>query len=252
MARLTYGERLDRFDELIGEAKARSDADRALVSLLDEGVFDSLSRTHVVGALADTAGAAGSAALRSEFAAAREQFGTTKPHNRAGYCDLMLGCLWALGKRDGPGGTDVFVEAMAHANRSVRDKGLIILAAVGDDRAWDDMLAELRGRLAKKINGTRRGGEALTIIEYLARHCGQNADRKALLEVCSGSAGVMCRMLRLSHDCISVLALAARRQRRLTLGHTSRLHHGSLRPRRRRAGSTSPAGTLSNLPTADR
>lgn len=181
MPRLTHLDRLDKFSELLGEAKSRSDSDRALVSLLNDGVFDWLTRTDVVVALGDTAGPAGSAALRGEFAAAMEQYATTKPHNRAAYCDLMCACVWALGKRDGPGGTDLFVKAAAHANRSVRHYGFMILAAVGDDRAWNDLLADLRGRLAKKTTSTWRGGEALEIIEYLARHCGLNADRGALL-----------------------------------------------------------------------
>jgi hypothetical protein len=180
LPRISYVERLDRFDELLGEAKARSDADLALVGLLGNGVFDLLSRLHVVAALGDTTGPDGSAALRSEFNAARAEWETTKPR-RSWYVDLMCACVWALGKRDGSSGTEVFLEAAAHANRAVRDYGLVALAAVGDDRAWEDMLAALAGRLAKKITSAQRSGEELMIIEYLARHCGRNADRRARL-----------------------------------------------------------------------
>jgi hypothetical protein len=178
---MTYIQRLDRFDELLDEAKARGHADRALVNLLGNGAFDAWSRTHVVAALGDTTGPDGPAALRSEFAAAKARFETAKPHNRAGWADLMCACVWALGRRDGPGGTDVFIEAAAHVNRSVRGYGLTALAAVGDDRAWNDMLAALKRQLARKITSARRAGEVLDIIAYLARHCEQDAARRALL-----------------------------------------------------------------------
>jgi hypothetical protein len=166
---------------MLGEAKARGDADRALVSLLGEGVYDSNTRLEVVAALGDTTGPDGSLALRAEFAAARTHFQRCKPHRRAEYVDLMCACVWALGKRDGPRATELCIEAAYHANRAVRDYGQMILAAVGDDRAWDDMLCALAGLLAKKISSAQRSGEALMIIEYLARHCGRNADRRARL-----------------------------------------------------------------------
>jgi hypothetical protein len=176
-----WEQRLQRFEELLGEAKARSDADRALVSLLGDGVYDSYSRLEVVAALGDTTGPDGSPGLRAEFAAAMAHFQTCKPHRRAEYVDLMCACVWALGKRDGPGATDLCIAAAGHSNRDVRDYGLTILAAVGDDRAWDDMLAALADRLAKKISSAQRSVEALMITEYLARHCGRNADRRARL-----------------------------------------------------------------------
>jgi hypothetical protein len=157
------------------------DACGALVSLLRDVVYDSYTRIGVIAALGDTAGPDGSPALRADFAAARSAFETCKPHRRAEYVDLMCACVWALGKRAGPYATDLYIEAADHVNRNVRDYGLCILAAVGDDRAWDDMLAALAGRLAKKISSTRRGGEALMIITYLARHCGRDADRRARL-----------------------------------------------------------------------
>jgi hypothetical protein len=43
--------RYDRFHELLGEAKARGDADGALVALLGEGAFNTWARTLVVAAL---------------------------------------------------------------------------------------------------------------------------------------------------------------------------------------------------------
>jgi hypothetical protein len=173
--------RRQRFEELLGEARARSDADHALATLSRAVVYDSYTRLAVVEALGDTAGPDGSPALRADFAAARAEFETCKPHRRAEYVDLMCACVWAVGKRDGPHATDFYIEAADHANRNVRDYGLSILAAVGDDRAWDDMLAALAERLAKKISSAQRGGEARMIITYLARHCGRDADRRARL-----------------------------------------------------------------------
>ena len=85
------------------------------------------------------------------------------------------------GQTGGPGSTDILVEAAAHASAKVRDYGLVTLAAVGDDRAWDDMLADLRERLARRITSASRQGEALVVIAYLARHCGRDAGRKIRL-----------------------------------------------------------------------
>lgn len=173
--------RYDRFSELLGEARARGDADRALVALLDDGAFNTRARTLVVAALGDTKGQAGVAAIRGEFAAAAGQYETTSRHSRPDYRDLMCACVWALGKRDGPGSTDVLAEAAVHGSAAVRDYGLVALAAVGDERAWDDMLADLRARLAKRITSASRQGEALVVIAYLARHCGSDAGRRVRL-----------------------------------------------------------------------
>jgi hypothetical protein len=173
--------RYDRFNELLGEAKARGDADGALVALLGDGAFNTWARTLVVAALGDAKGPAGVAAVRCEFAAAADHYATASRHSRSDYRDLMCACVWALGKRDGPGSTDILAEAGSHASAAVRDYGLVALAAVGDDRAWDDMLAGLRARLAKRITSASRQGEALVVIAYLARHCGRDAGRRIRL-----------------------------------------------------------------------
>ena len=119
--------------------------------------------------------------LRARSAASSpppHQCATAKSHSRSDFRDLMCACVWALGKRGGPGSTDILVEAAAHTSAKVRDYGLVTLAAVGDDRAWDDMLADLRERLARRITSASRQGEALVVIAYLARHCGRDASRK--------------------------------------------------------------------------
>jgi hypothetical protein len=179
--RMTYLDRSGRVDELLGEARSRSDADQALAALLDDNALDSWIRTKAVAALGEVTGPAGSSVVRSEFSAARARFETSKPHNRADDCDLMCACVWALGHRDEPAATDMLVEAAGHASASVRDYGLSVLAAVGDDRAWDDMFAALELRLAKRISRARQAGEVLLFIGYLARHCAQKHDRSARL-----------------------------------------------------------------------
>jgi HEAT repeat protein len=185
LPRITQLERSDRFDEVLGEARSRSDADRALVELLGDPALDTWFRIRAVAALGDVTGPDGSSALRREFVAGSAQFETAKPHDRAGYYDLMCACLWALGKREGPAATDVLVAGTAHASWHVRSYGFMILAAVGDDRAWNDMLASLARRLAKKITSERQADEAQLIIAYLARHCAGHADR------CTRLAGLL-------------------------------------------------------------
>lgn len=182
---MTYIERSDRFDEVLGEARSRSDADRALAELLGNLALDTWFRTKTVAALGDASGPVGSSALRREFVAANAHFETAKPHSRAAYRDLMCACMWALGKRDGRAATDILIEGTAHASWNVRNYGFMILAAVGDDRAWDDMLAALAERLQKKITSERRADEAELVIAYLARHCGRDADR------CTRLAGLL-------------------------------------------------------------
>jgi hypothetical protein len=177
---MSFIERADSFEELLGEACSRADADLALAGLLADPDLEPF-RTATVAALGDVAGPVGSAAIRAQFTSARGQFATAKPHSRSTYRDLMCACLWALGKRDGAAATDVLVEATAHASNDVRDYGLTILAAVGDDRAWDDMERSLAGRLARKITSPRQAVEAVHIIEYLARSGAGNRDRSVRL-----------------------------------------------------------------------
>jgi hypothetical protein len=106
MARMSLGDRVGRFEELLGEARSRSDADQALARLLADPPLDAFLRIDVVAALGDVAGPVGSAVIRAEFISACALFETAKPHNRWIYRDLMCACLWALGKRDGPAATD--------------------------------------------------------------------------------------------------------------------------------------------------
>jgi hypothetical protein len=181
LARMSFMERSDKFDELLGEARSRGDADLAVVGLLADPNLDPWFRTKAVAALGDLTGPVGSGAIRAEFSAARALFATAKPHNRSWYCDLMCACLWALGKRDGAAATGVLVDATAHPSWVVRDYGFSTLAAVGDDRAWDDMAGSLARRLARKITSERQADEAVWIVRYLARHCAGHSDRSEQL-----------------------------------------------------------------------
>lgn len=178
--RMSFMERAERFQALLAETRSRADADQALAGLLADPDLEPF-RTQTVAALGDVAGPAGSAAIRAEFAEALAEFATAKPHDRPVYRDLMCACLWALGKRDGPAATDVLLEATVHASYEVRDYGFVIIAAVGDDRAWDDMQRSLAARLSRKITSPRQAGEAVHIIEYLARSAAQNSDRRSRL-----------------------------------------------------------------------
>lgn len=178
---MSFTERADRFEELFGETRSRSDADQVLAGLLADRALEPSFRIDVVAALGDVAGPVGSAVIRAEFISAWAQLEKAKPHNRWIYRDLMCACLWALGKRDGPAATDVLAEATAHASFDVRSYGFMILASVGDDRVWDDMRASLALRLAKKITSERQANEAIWTIRYLARHCTRNSDRREQL-----------------------------------------------------------------------
>lgn len=79
---MTYLQRVERFEEALGEARSRSDADRALVRLLAEA-FDPLSRTLVVAALGDVTGASGVPASLVQFAEAKEDFAAAAGSQRS-------------------------------------------------------------------------------------------------------------------------------------------------------------------------
>jgi hypothetical protein len=59
MPRLTYVERSARFDAVLRSAKARSDADQALLALLADPARDWLERIEIVAALGDVRGPRG-------------------------------------------------------------------------------------------------------------------------------------------------------------------------------------------------
>ena len=136
----------------------------------------------IAAALGDVRGPAGSAALRSAVAEAFAQLRAGGPRVRQKFGDVAYASVGALGQRDGAAATDVLLEAARQPHPDVSDLGLDALAAVGDDRAWDEMAARLaevsRGKSAP---GGRRQAEIRHIIEYLAKYAPLASDRAAWL-----------------------------------------------------------------------
>jgi hypothetical protein len=90
---MSFMERSDRFDELLGEARSRGDADQAVVGLLADPDLDPWFRTKAVAALGDVTGPVGSSALRAELSLmARE--GLRRCSEPGGYRSAMA-LTWA-------------------------------------------------------------------------------------------------------------------------------------------------------------
>ena len=179
---MTYVERAEKFDVTLAAAVAGKNADQALAGLLADPALDMPERTRVAAALGDTRGPAGSAALRKAFSATMERGSvagrSTWPQER----DLICACVIALARRDGPAATDVYLAASGHTNAVVRTYGVSALAPVGDDRAWDAVLARLEDILHRKTSPDgRRWEEAADAIQYLARHSPAGSERAVRL-----------------------------------------------------------------------
>jgi hypothetical protein len=181
MSRMTFVERVDRFEAALAVAVSGRDADQVLAEMSARVAVNSFEQISLVAALGDTRGPDGSAALRAAFAAALGKYATASRSTRPEYRDHLCACVIALAKRDGPAATDVYATAAGHANPNVREYGMTALAPVGDDRAWEEILARLDGLLARKVSPTtshsRRWEEACGAIEYLARHSGEASGR---------------------------------------------------------------------------
>ena len=174
MSRMTLAERVDRFEAALAVAVSGSDADQVLADMSARVTVNSFEQISLVVALGDTRGPDGSAALRAVFNAALSKYAAASRSTRPEYRDLLCACVVALAKRDGPAATDVYATAARHANPAVREYAMTALAPVGDDRAWDEILARLDGMVERKVNptssGSRRWEEVSGAIEYLARH----------------------------------------------------------------------------------
>jgi hypothetical protein len=178
MPRLTYAERAARFDAALRTAKARSDADQALLAMLADPVRDWREKIGIVAALGDVQGPVGSAVIRHAFADATGMLATARPGQRSWLTDLACAAVYALCKRDGAAATDIFVAAAFHPSRDISGYGIHALVSAGDDRAWDDVMTTLGEILRTKVSaGTQRSAQALAAIEYLARHAGPGTDR---------------------------------------------------------------------------
>jgi hypothetical protein len=174
MSRMTFVERIDRFEAALAVAVSASDADQVLAGMSATVAADSFEQIRLVAALGDTRGPDGSAALSAVFDAGLGKYATASRSTRPAYRDLLCACVIALAKRDGPAATGVYATAASHANPAVREYAMTALAAVGDDRAWDEILVHLDAMLDRKVNPTtsrsRRWEEACGAIQYLARH----------------------------------------------------------------------------------
>jgi hypothetical protein len=83
----------------------------------------------------------------------------------------------AIARRDGPTATYVYLAAIASANPIVRDYGLDVLAAQGDDRGWNSMVAFISDILSRKTISATCWNERTKAVEYLARHADHGSAR---------------------------------------------------------------------------
>lgn len=146
---------------IAGLVRSGPDGETALIELLAEK-----RDIRFVAALGEATGPAGENRLRSIVA----------DHGRSD--DERCAALIALAKRVGERGSDCFSEALADRRSDVKDCAAICLAAFGDDRAWDRMVARLKVLLKKPArhpaysNDLSAQPPALVAIGYLARHAG--------------------------------------------------------------------------------
>lgn len=181
MSRVSYDERANRFDAALALARSRGNADEVLAGMLADPAYNEWERVLIAGELGDVRGPAGSAALRQAMTGALARLGVASGRARSESADLACACVWALGKRDGAGATDALLEAARHARRYVSNYGISTLAAVGDDRAWEEMFARLAEVSRRKPGSEFRRGEIRYAIEYLARAAPLASDRAVRL-----------------------------------------------------------------------
>jgi hypothetical protein len=123
---------------------------------------------YVAAALGDVDGVHGGAVLRRTIAS-----------RGRGTSDLRCAALLALCKRAKAGSSEVLSEAVGDADAAVRDYAVMGLAAVGDGRAWDAVLARLTttlGRTRKTEAGDDLSPVVLAVV-YLLRHVGEDDGR---------------------------------------------------------------------------
>jgi hypothetical protein len=174
---MSYVERADRFDAEVAAAAAAGDSDGQLIELLGRPGLDYRERIMVTAALGESGtGPAGPAAVRAQFSNAMAGLAASKSA-RHWWCDLACAAVIALARREGPAATDVYLAAADSAVRAVRQYGLGVLAAEGDERAWDPMLARVGEILSRKRISYGRWDELLLAVGYLARHAARGTAR---------------------------------------------------------------------------
>lgn len=135
-----------------------ADGDRLLAGLDDLRGWRAVT---VTAALGDVDGPHGGQVLRRRVAA-----------RGPGTSDVRCAALLALTKRREDGVDTVLADALDDPDRVVREYALIGLAAVGDDRCWDDVLRRLSATLSR-TRTTVRGDDlspVVTAVIYLLRH----------------------------------------------------------------------------------
>lgn len=128
------------FDPAVGEAVAAGAEEELLEALRGAAGF---TRVVLAAALGDLRRPGPADALL------RELVRTAGPRTQ----DLRSAALVALAKRLGPAATDDFREALSTKDGGVRGYALACLAAVGDDRAWPDVLVWLRTARPARVFG---------------------------------------------------------------------------------------------------
>jgi hypothetical protein len=121
----------------------------------------------LVAALGDCEGPRG-AALLHEIA-----------NRDVGDSNVRCASLVALAKRVGTPASDTFARALESRSGSVKDCAVGSLAAVGDDRAWEQVFERLRTLLGRKTRNyvALDPTDVELCVAYLGRHLGTAADR---------------------------------------------------------------------------
>lgn len=152
------GRSADRFELAVDRAVGLGPPGEAL--LVDALASTAGWRRVVLAAnLGDATGPRGPAALR-------ELLGVTG----AGTRDLRCAALLALAKRLGAEATQDLADALAISDPEVHDYAGLALAKVGDDRAWESVLAGLSTLLQRRGRRSAWPPRASWEIGYLARH----------------------------------------------------------------------------------
>lgn len=133
--------------------------------------LDGYRKVSVAASLGSSRGDHGLAILR-------EGIRTTGPKST----DVVCASLYALAKREGRDANDLLDNAYRDLRSFfARHYAEIGLAAVGDDRTWDLMLARLSKRLLVKKRMDATPPEIATPLAYLLRHSTNQTDRLSRL-----------------------------------------------------------------------
>lgn len=195
MPRMSYAERADSFDADLAAAAAADDSDSQLIALLGRPQADDRERILITAALGESGtGPDGSAAVRAQFSDAMARLATATKSARPGWRDLVCAAVIALARRDGPAASDIYLTAAASTSADVRHYGLMVLAAEGDERAWDPMLATVSEILRRKRISYGRWYDMLHAVQYLARHAARGTDRaEQLISLLRANWGTLAR-----------------------------------------------------------